>query len=137
MELTREQILAVDDTQFRNVPVPEWGEGAEVRVRGLTAKERDDYEAEMFSIDERRKKGERVRANFVNARAKLVQLSVVNEDGERKFSETDIAKLGKKNAAVMTRIFAVAQELSGMSDEDVAELDQAFDGAQDDGSSSE
>ena len=97
------------------VEVPEWG-GA-VYVRALTGAERDQFEA---SIVEQR--GRDVRMNMRNIRAKLVALTVVDEDGQRIFTDDDVAALGGKSAAALDRLFAVAQRLSGLSMEDVEEL---------------
>jgi hypothetical protein len=60
--------------------------------------------------------------NLRNIRAKLVALTVVDEDGNRIFSDEDAEALGKKSAAALDRIFAVAQRLSGLRPEDVEEL---------------
>lgn len=113
--LNREAILAAEDLPRELVEVPEWG-GA-VYVRALTGAERDQFEA---SIVEQR--GRDVRMNMRNIRAKLVALTVVDEDGQRIFTDDDVAALGGKSAAALDRLFAVAQRLSGLSKEDVEEL---------------
>lgn len=113
--LNREAILAAEDLPRELVEVPEWG-GA-VYVRALTGAERDQFEA---SIVEQR--GRDVRMNMRNIRAKLVALTVVDEGGQRIFTDDDVAALGGKSAAALDRLFAVAQRLSGLSKEDVEEL---------------
>lgn len=113
--LNREAILAAEDLPRELVEVPEWG-GA-VYVRALTGAERDQFEA---SIVEQR--GRDMRMNMRNIRAKLVALTVVDEDGQRIFTDDDVAALGGKSAAALDRLFAVAQRLSGLSKEDVEEL---------------
>lgn len=113
--LTKEEILQANDLVTELVNVPEWG-GA-VYVRGMTGLERDMYED---SILEQRGKDRKV--NLRNARAKLVALSVVNEKGERLFSQADVVGLGKKNAAALQRVFDVATRLSGISEQDLNEL---------------
>src|SRR5690606_19506049 len=113
--LNREAILAAKDLPRELVEVPEWG-GA-VYVRALTGAERDQFEA---SIVEQR--GRDVRMAMRNIRAKLVALTVVDEDGQRNFTDDDVAALGGKSAAALDRLFAVAQRLSGLSKEDVEEL---------------
>lgn len=115
MILTRDQILAAQDIAIEEVAVPEWG-GA-VRVRGLTGEERDAYEATML-----RMRGTNAQLNLANARAKLVQRSVVGEDGALLFSEADIAALSKKSASALERIFDVAQRLSGLRQADIEEM---------------
>lgn len=117
--LSKEAILAVQDTATELVDVPEWG-GA-VRVRGLTGAERDAFEGEVVQ-----RNGRDVRTNTRNIRARMVVMSVVNEDGSRMFSYHDIEALGEKSARALDRIFAVAMRLSGLRDEDVAEMAEDF-----------
>lgn len=113
--LTRDAILKAQDLPTEVVEIPEWN-GA-VIVRGLTGAERDAFEQ---SIVEQR--GKNTRMNLRNIRAKLVALTVVDEEGNRVFSDEDAEALGKKSAAALDRIFAVAQRLSGLRPEDVEEL---------------
>lgn len=116
--LTRDAILAAQDLPSADVEVPEWG--GTVRVRALTGTERDAFEA---SIVDASAKGAKV--NTRNMRAKLVAASVVDEQGNRIFSDTDIVALGRKSAAALNRVFEVAQRLSGLSETDVEELGKA------------
>lgn len=113
--LTRDAILQAQDLPTERVVVPEWN--GEVLVRALTGAERDTFEQ---SIVEQR--GKSTRMNLQNLRAKLVALTVVDEEGKRLFSDEDAKLLGQKSAAALNRIFEVAQRLSGLRDEDVEEL---------------
>ena len=113
--LTREQILDAQDLQTEVVEVPEWG--GSVKVQGMTGRDRDAFEAEIIE-----RKGKDFNVNMQNIRAKLVSLSLVNGDGQRVFTDKDVAALGKKSAVALDRIFTVAQELSGISKADVEEL---------------
>ena len=113
--LTRDAILQAQDLPTEQVSVPEWG--GEVLVRGLTGADRDDFEQ---SIAEQ--KGKNVKMNLRNVRAKLVALTVVDEDGNRLFSDKDAEVLGRKSAVALNRVFEVAQKLSGLTPEDVEEL---------------
>lgn len=113
--LTRDQILKAQDLPTEDVSVPEWG--GTVRVRALTGAERDAFEQ---SIVEQR--GRSTRMNLQNLRAKLVALTVVDEEGNRIFSDSDAKLLGKKSALALNRVFEVAQKLSGLTSEDVEEL---------------
>jgi hypothetical protein len=113
---SREQILALDDSQFEEVHVPEWN--TTVRVRGLTGTERDAWEASLMRQEGRRQP----RIDYSNLRAKLIVRSVVDANGNRMFSDGDMAALGKKSASALQRIFEVCQRLSRLTDEDVEEL---------------
>lgn len=130
MLLTREAILNAADLVTEDVEVPEWG--GTVRVRGLTGSERDAFEQ---SIMEQR--GRDVALNLRNIRAKLVALSVVDEQGRRVFSDDDVKALGQKSAVALQRVFEVAQRLSGLRSEDVEELAKNSESAPSDGSTSD
>lgn len=110
--LTRDQILSVDDNKQETVLVPEWG--GEVIVATMSGFARDRLEASVV--------GSNGGQNLTNVRAKYVAASLVDEKGEMLFSEGDVVKLGKKSAAALDRIFAVAQRLNHITDADVEEL---------------
>jgi hypothetical protein len=113
--LTRDEILQADDLKRESVPVPEWG-GA-VMVRGLDGEERDAYEATIIN-----QRGTDVKMNLNNARAKLVQRSIVDADGVLLFDESDVKRLAKKSAAALQRVYDVAARLSGLSKQDLDDL---------------
>lgn len=117
--LSRESILAHDDYLTEDVEVPEWG--GTVRVAGMTGVERDRFEASVIGNGKKMQLG--------NMRARMVALCMVDESGERLFGTADIAALGSKSAAALERVFAVAQRLSGLSEEDVSELTEDLDDA--------
>ena len=114
MGTLRDQILAADDLPRREVETAEWAPFGvpTVFVRGLTAAERDDYEQ---GLTERTPQGGvRAKATQRNLRASFVARVVVDEAGDRVFSDKDVEALGKKNAAVIDRLWDVGRELSGM-----------------------
>jgi len=109
--LTREQILQGGSLKSETVTIPELG--GDVVVRELTGGERDRFESLLFE-------GQR-RGESVNVRATLVALSTVDEDGNRIFTDRDIPKLADKSARMLSKIFAIAQRLSGIG---VVELEE-------------
>ena len=117
--LTAEEILEKDDSTFEDVDVPEWG-GA-VRIQALTADQRDVYEESIIKVSGEGKKRSRD-VIMRGIRAKLVAASAVNERGERLFTVAMVDRLGKKSAAALDRLFAVAQRLSALDEEDVEKL---------------
>jgi hypothetical protein len=118
---SREAILGLADLPTETVLVPEWG-GA-VKVRGLTGKERDDYEGGIMVSRRDPATGKLSQTmNLANVRARLVVRSVVDEAGQRIFGDADAELLGDKSAVAVSRIFDVAQRLSGMRPEDLDEL---------------
>lgn len=112
MTLNKQQILEASDIQMVPVDVPEWG--GVVMVKGLTGKERDQFESSIVSF-----KGRNQTLNLSNIRAKLACLAICDEDGNRLFSEKELEELANKSAQALQRIFLVAQQLSGITGEDV------------------
>ncbi len=112
MTLSKQQILDAADTKTEEVEVPEWG--GSVRIQTMTGFARDAFESSIT--------GKNGAVNTTNMRAKLVAACLVDDDGELMFAEKDVAKLGKKSAAALERVFAAAQKLNRISDGDVEEL---------------
>jgi hypothetical protein len=127
--LDRKSITEHQDLKIEKVDVPEWD--GYVYVRTLSGVERDAFEA---MVVERR--GNNYQVNMRNMRAKLACLVIVDESGERIFSDADAEILGKKSASALQRIFNVASRLSGISNEDVEELAKNLKRAQSEGSGS-
>lgn len=103
-DLTRDQILAADDRKTETVPVPEWGEDAELTVCTWGARQRDQFD--VFIHTNRSKPN-------MDTRAMIVALSVVDpETLEPKFDIKDIEALAKKAHAPMNRLFNAAAILN-------------------------
>ena len=113
--LSKTAILAATDLKSEDVEVPEWG-GA-VRVRSFTGRERDAFEASMVRGEGRDRK-----VDLTNMRARLVGLTVIDETGQRLFTDEEVDLLGAKSGAALDRVFAIAQKLNGLSGSDVEEL---------------
>lgn len=128
--LTKAQILAADDIKTEVVEVPEWG--GQVLVRALDGAGRDQFEAEFLQIDTSGAKPT-YEMDLLNARARLVALSLVDEKLQRLFTDDDVISLGKKSAAALDRVYAVAQRLSGLSKQDIEDLQKNSKRGQDGG----
>ena len=113
--LTLDQIRSAQTVITEDVHVPEWG--GTVRVKALTAKERDAFEAGLVVG-----KGKNRRVSIDNVRAQLVVASVVDADGKQMFKPADAEWMGDQSAAAVARVYDVAGRLSGVSDDDVEEL---------------
>jgi hypothetical protein len=113
--LSRADILKATVTPRETVVVRELG--GEVIVRGMTGIERDAFEASCFEG-----RGKKRDFNMRNLRAKMVAFCCIDEQGHRLFTDEDVIALGAVRADVIDKLFAVAQRLSGMRDEDVDEL---------------
>ncbi len=118
MVIKRDDIVKTRELKTERVFVPEWD--GEVIVRELSARERDDFEA---SLVETTKKGKTV-VNTSNMRARLVVACVVDESGQPIFYPTDVELLGAQSAAAVDRVFEVARRLSGMTAEDIEDLEK-------------
>jgi hypothetical protein len=123
--LKRDEILKASDLTFEDVDVPEWG--GVVRVRALSGAERDRFEQSCVV-----QQGKKTKMNMNNIRAKLCALTLVDEAGLRIFSDLDVEALGAKSAAALDRVFDVAQRLSGISDDDLEELEKNSESVQGD-----
>ncbi|HEY9375169.1 hypothetical protein [Streptomyces sp.] len=121
MALSRDAILGVNDLQVEKVFVPEWGD--EVIIRGLTGEELDAYQGSRRQI--RNAGTAQAEVVFIqdNARAGLLVKCIVDENGDRIFTDQDTGLLGMKNGRVLDRLYDVATRLSGMSDEEAEELE--------------
>lgn len=128
--LTPAQILEQPTLVIEELDVPEWK--GKVRIKMLSARERDEFEASTVEI-----KNGKQRPNIANLRARLVQLAVVNETGQRFFTRHDIKTLGELPAAGLQRVFNKIQEMSAISDEDMEDMAEDFDGTRDEDSSSD
>ena len=122
--LGRAAIAAAVDTVFEDVEVPEWRDAdgnQTVRVKSLTATERDAFEASLVATD-----GKKSRTNLVNIRAKLVAACLVDATGARIYTDpaAGAAEIGQRNGAATDRIFTVCQRLAGMSPKDLEELEK-------------
>jgi hypothetical protein len=120
MALTRDAILKIDDIKTEEVEIEEWG--GSVLVRGLTGRQRDDFEGSILEM-----RGKRMVPNVANIRAKLTVRCVVDEAGKRLFTDAEADKVGEKSAAAIDKIYDVAARLSGLSDADVEEMVADFD----------
>jgi hypothetical protein len=112
--LSRDQILEADDLKTEEIEVPEWK--GSVVVRELRGRERDAFEE--GSLDKQRN------LKMTNMRARLVALSVVDEDGKRMFTAKEAELLGDKSATALNKLFEVSCRLSGITDSDVDELEK-------------
>ena len=128
--LSREAILDADDKRYAEVECPEWG--GTVRIRSISGRQRDEYEQSLIQQNGRDRQ-----MNLRNARAKLIVLCAVDEDGRPLFTAEDLRQLSAKSAKPLDRLFTECQKLAGLSDDDVKSLTENFGATPDDGSTSD
>ena len=117
--LAAADILDKDDSHYEDVEVPEWG--GTVRVRSLTADERDAFDESITKLVGNGKYQTR-EIVMKGIRAKLVARSLINDKGERLFTDAQVEALGRKNATVLDRLFSIAQRVSALSKEEVDKM---------------
>lgn len=108
--LGKDQINAATDRKWEDVPVPEWG--GDVRLMELSAADRGYIEA--GSVVAQGQTPQLRVESLKTYREKLVMFGLVDEHFNRLYSNKEIAELGKKSGAVIERLAAKVQELSGM-----------------------
>ena len=102
---TADAILQASDFIFDEIDCPEWN--GTVRIRSLSGGQRAVLRK---AVDDGR--------NDVDEM--LCVMAIVDQDGNRVLNQNQIAELGKKNTAVITRIANRVLEISGMKDRDKA-----------------
>lgn len=116
--LSRTEILNANDLGHSDIAVPEWTPPGQptayVRVKMLTAKERDEWEASLVQG-----KGRKQSVNTENIRAKLIAATAIDAEGRLIFSLDDVLALGAKSAAAADRVYSGAAALNKISKEDV------------------
>lgn len=113
--LTAADILDADDIRSEYVEVPEWG--GTVKVTGLTGEQRNKVGTLMRA--EAKKTNEDDALAFFQMR--IAAASMIDEEGKRLFSQNDVAKLAKKSAVAIQRVYDAAARLSGIGEEAIEE----------------
>lgn len=113
--INKEQLLALDDTHVEEVFVPEWKDS--VYVRTVSAEVMDSFQLSIMSDNDNDRS--RKMANF---RARLVSITLCDEQGNPIMDERDARKLGKKSTRALDRIAEAARRLNGITPENEEEL---------------
>lgn len=120
MGLTREQILAArKDRKPHRYEVPEWG--GDVFIRVLSAQD------------------QMVLAEGNNANetpVKVLLYSLVDENGERLFTDDDFSELVQEDFPIIMRVFSESAKLNGLSTKELDEAMEGFTSAPDESTSS-
>ena len=115
--LNKSQIYAIKDVDVEKVDVPEWGEGAFIYIRQMSAGSRDKFETAALRS---RLNDDPAKADIKGLRSLMVMLTVCDEHGVLLFDDRkDASELEKKNAKALDRIVQAAQKFNGMSEDSV------------------
>ncbi len=112
---TKEQLLTRAKRRYTTVTITETGDT--FRIQSLTEKEKSDYEATMMS-----KAGAISRDRLQDAYRRLFVLVVVDEAGNRMFSDGDLADLENVDSLVVARVFQVAHAFCGFEKNDIEDI---------------
>lgn len=103
----------------KTVPVPEWGEGVGVVVRGLSMEEFEGIQADAVDADT---------GNPLPAKAAILAVLVGTVDPDLD-PNTHYAVVARQEPSSITRISNVIMELSGLGPDFVKEMERSFRGA--------
>ena len=112
---SRDSILESKTHKTEQIDVPEWG--GVVFVRTMSGEERDDFEASLVDAA-----GPDQKKNFRNLRARLLVKTIVDENGNRLFSDADAVPLGRQSAVILDRVFSISQRLNSLGQQDIEKL---------------
>ena len=107
--LSRQAILECNDLPRKRLNIPEWG--GDVFIRVITVEELST----MIDVHNHK--------TAHNENASLVAIALCDEQGQRLFSDEDIALLSHKNALVMGRICKEILELNHIGDTEAIKKD--------------
>jgi hypothetical protein len=121
--LTRDEILALDDIETKQLTIPNhirgWG-GKQIVIRQLTRGQQDEYLRRQFGSmkmrqDAKSKQQELSAAQIYGHDAWLCARGIVDPQSNRPiFSDQDLAKLNEKNGEAIGWIATQIVEFSGM-----------------------
>lgn len=121
-ELTAEEFLNAVDVVVEIVPTPELKPGSFVYARSLTGGQRSkiDGNAARFKVSE----GKNV-SDIQDFNINLVFWGACNAKGDRLFTDIrQVDQIKKRNAAVISRIAETVAKLSGLSKDDLKDLEK-------------
>jgi hypothetical protein len=110
-DLGRAEILGAEDFRIEKLYVPEWK--GNVYLRTITGTQRDRFEAALVLGG--KQTNDDVRAKF------LVE-ALCDAGGTPIFTQEDIAALGAKSAAGLTRCYNKASAMNALSNGDVDDI---------------
>jgi hypothetical protein len=109
--ISRQEIIDAQDIKTMDVEVPEWG--GTVTVKAMSVGDRD-----AFTVWVSDREGRVSAQDFM---AKMVAMCLIDEKGNRMFSDDELPLISAKSIPAIERIFKVVQDLSGMRKADLEE----------------
>ena len=110
--VTREQLIAKSKRRYQEFEIPDFGK---IRIRSLTERERSNYEADIMGS-----KGEFRKTKLVQARRRLIALTVVDANGNLLLDQPgDVKALEEQDGAITDAIFDQAMVHCGLRENDI------------------
>ena len=106
--LSKSLIMSARDVTLEEVQVSEWG--GSVWLKTLSGTERDIFE-DGYAADKMKA-----------FRPRFLVLALCNENGDRLFTDAEVAELGKKSSVVLNRLFDAGWKLNALREEDTDAL---------------
>lgn len=121
------QLEKIQDLDYKDIEVAEWD--ATVRLAVMTGIDRDSWEMSMMQSDNS-ERGYGINLQALS-RANMVARCIVDEAFNRIFkTEKDIEILSQKSATVLDRLYTICQDINGITDDDIDELEKNSEAAQ-------
>ena len=112
----RDKIKHANPENQKLVPVPEWD--CNILIVGISALERTKWEESLVQG-----KGKKAKPKLDHARALLIVRAARDpETGDPLFQPDDHLWLSEKSSKPISRLYDVAAELAGITDDDIEEL---------------
>ena len=113
----RDDILALDDMETREVVVKQWG-GKKVLVKSLTA-------AQRYGLIERcmDKRGTKIDGKKLYIHT-FIECACDPETGKQIFTADDFDKIAAKNSGAIEVVVQAANELNGIGEAEIVELEK-------------
>ena len=119
MSLGRDDILG-SRLKRETMKVPEWG--GTVIIQEMSGTDRELFEEAVVSMN-----GDDPVVNKGNLRAQLASFGIVDDAGNRLFTDADsVAELGKTSGSALVRVCGRIQTMNGIGDEEVQDLVEDF-----------
>lgn len=118
MSRLSDRIRKADDLESELVPVPQWGEGVEILVRGMDGRQRAGF---MKRLTDARESDDDNALPEVELDL-IIACSYDPEDNTPVFTDEDVDWLFDKAGAVIAKLSRVAMRVSGLAPETEAEV---------------
>jgi hypothetical protein len=111
----REALLKLCERRYSTVDIPE--RDISIRIQSLSEAEKSQYETCLIAKNGRGIMRERLQ----DATRRLIALCVVDEDGKRIFSDSDLSAIANLDSYISSRIYDACQEHCGFNKGDIDE----------------